>query len=261
MPPADRKRPNEASYNAVIASLTDALDAHAVLNPRPGRVDTFRRLNRTEYANSIRDLLGIEIDSAALLPKDQESHGFDNVVGDLSPSLVDRYISAAQKISRLAVGTPPNEPDSEIFRVKPDVTQEKHVDGLPLGTRGGMVIPYTFPLDGEYEISVRLMRDRNEHVEGLNEEHEMEVLLDRALVERFTISPDRGDRRDDDMIDSHLKTRLFVKGGPKEVGVTFIKNPYSVLEIKPQAVRSSLQLSPASAFVAGGISSDHYGPI
>ena len=124
-----------------------------------------------------------------LLPKDQESHGFDNVtVGDLSPSLVDRYISAAQKISRLAVGTPLKEPNSEIFRVKPDVTQEKHVDGLPLGTRGGMVIPFTFPLDGEYEISVRLMRDRNEHVEGLNEEHEMEVLLDRALVERFTIS-------------------------------------------------------------------------
>ncbi|MEC7905606.1 MAG: DUF1587 domain-containing protein, partial [Verrucomicrobiota bacterium] len=233
MPPADRKRPNEASYNAVIASLTDTLDAHAALNPRPGRVDTFRRLNRTEYANSIRDLLGIGIDSAALLPKDQESHGFDNVtVGDLSPSLVDRYISAAQKISRLAVGTPLKEPNSEIFRVKPDVTQEKHVDGLPLGTRGGMVIPYTFQLDGEYEISVRLMRDRNEHVEGLKEEHEMEVLLDRALVERFAISPDRGDRRDDDMIDSHLKTRLFVKGGPKEVGVTFIKNPYSVLEIK-----------------------------
>ncbi len=233
MPPADRKRPNEASYNAVIASLTDALDAHAAVNPRPGRVDTFRRLNRTEYANSIRDLLGIEIDAVALLPKDQESHGFDNVtVGDLSPSLVDRYISAAQKISRLAVGTPFKEPNSEIFRVRPDVTQEKHVDGLPLGTRGGMVIPFTFPLDGEYEISVRLMRDRNEHVEGLNEEHEMDVLLDRALVERFTISPDRGDRRDDDMIDSHLKTRLFVKGGPKEVGVTFIKNPYSVLEIK-----------------------------
>lgn len=233
MPPADRKRPNEASYDAVIASLTETLDAHASMNPRPGRVDTFRRLNRTEYANSIRDLLGVEIDAAALLPKDQESHGFDNVtVGDLSPSLVDRYISAAQKISRLAVGTPLKEPNSEIFRVKPDVTQEKHVAGLPLGTRGGTVIPYTFPQDGEYEISVRLMRDRNEHVEGLKEEHEMEVLLDRALVERFTIKPDRGDRRDDDMIDSHLKTRVFVEGGPKEVGVAFIKNPYSVLETK-----------------------------
>lgn len=233
MPPADRKRPNESTYEAVIASLTDALDAHAAENPRPGRVDTFRRLNRTEYANSIRDLLGVDVDAAALLPKDQESHGFDNVtVGDLSPSLVDRYISAAQKISRLAVGSPLKEPNSEIFRIRPDVTQEKHVAGLPLGTRGGTVIPFTFPQDGEYEISVRLMRDRNEHVEGLKEEHEMEVLLDRALVERFKVNPDRGGRRDDDMIDSHLKTRLFVEAGPKEVGVAFVKNPYSVLETK-----------------------------
>ncbi len=146
MPPPDRKRPSEATYDAVLASITETLDAHAALHPKPGRVETFRRLNRTEYQNAIRDLLAVNIDAKTLLPKDDESHGFDNVtVGALSPSLLDRYISAAQKISRLAVGTPNRSPRGDTFRIRPDVTQEKHVDGLPIGTRGGTVIDYTFP--------------------------------------------------------------------------------------------------------------------
>ena len=122
-----------------------------------------------------------------MLPNDESSRGFDNLtVADLSPTLLDRYINAAQKISRLAVGSPSRSPGGETFRIRPDLTQEEHVDGLPIGTRGGALIPYTFPEDGEYEIQVRLARDRNEHVEGLRERHELEVLLDR---ERRAFSP------------------------------------------------------------------------
>ncbi len=138
MPPQDEIRPDESTYEALAAHLETTIDRAAALSPRPGRTDTFRRLTRMEYRNAIRDLLGVEVDAASLLPKDEESHGFDNVtVGTLSPTLIDRYISAARKISRLAVGRPSNSPGGDTFRIPPDHTQEKHVDGLPLGTRGG----------------------------------------------------------------------------------------------------------------------------
>src|SRR6185369_17555348 len=122
-------------------------------------------------------------DSASLLPRDPASNRFDNVaVGDLSPTLMDRYVSAAQKISRLAVGSPGRSPGGDTIRIPADRTQEEQVPGLPIGTRGGALIPYTFPLTGEYEIVVRLSRDRNEEVEGLHELHELELLLDRERL-------------------------------------------------------------------------------
>jgi len=101
----------------------------------------------------------LDIDAAALLPKDEAGHGFDNVtVANLSPTLLNRYIAAAEKISRIAIGRPSRSPGGETIRVPPEVTQEEHIEGLPIGTRGGTVVHYTFPLDGEYEIQVRLMR-------------------------------------------------------------------------------------------------------
>ena len=107
MPPAGLPRPDEHTYKAILASLETSLDSAAAAKPNPGRTDTFRRLNRTEYQNAIRDLLALDVDVAALLPSDESSHGFDNVtVGDLSPTLLERYLSAARKISRLAVGSP-----------------------------------------------------------------------------------------------------------------------------------------------------------
>ena len=234
MPPPDRKRPSEETYEAVVSQLSETLDLAAKKHPNPGRVDTFRRMNRTEYQNAIRDLLELEIDATSLLPNDEESHGFDNItVGNLSPSLLDRYISAAQKISRLAVGTPLNQPQGHTIRIPAEVTQEKHVEGLPIGTRGGTLLPYTFPQDGEYEIEVSLARDRNEHVEGLNESHEMEILLDKAIVKRFTVAPSK-ERRDHSMLDKHLKVRSYITAGPHNLGVTFIKNPTSLLENKRQ---------------------------
>jgi hypothetical protein len=234
MPPVGKDRPTETTYNETLAGLTSSLDRVASNNPDPGRTETFRRLNRTEYQNAIRDLLALDIDAAALLPKDEVSHGFDNVeAANLSPTLLNRYITAAETISRLAVGAPRPAPGGDTFRIPPDVTQEEHAEGLPLGTRGGTLIPYTFPRDGEYEIQIRLARDRNEEVEGLREPHEVLVLVDRHPVKSFMVAPPGSDRNFE-KVDAHLKFRLRIDAGPHEVGVTFAKNPSSLLETKRQ---------------------------
>jgi mono/diheme cytochrome c family protein len=230
MPPAGRKRPDEETYASVLSQLETALDRAAAARPSPGRTDTIRRLTRTEYQNAIRDLLALDIDAAALLPADEASHGFDNVtVRELSPTLLDRYITAAQKISRLAVGGARKAPGGDTIRVKPDITQEDRVDGLPVGTRGGTLIRYTFPRDGEYDVQVRLARDRNELVEGLHAPHEMEVLLDRERVQMFTVKPPSGGKGHE-QVDAHLKSRLSVKAGPHDLGVTFLKEPADLQE-------------------------------
>ena len=229
MPPAGKPRPEEGMYADVVSSLEKQQDRLAAAHPNPGRTDTIRRLNRTEYQNAIRDLLAVDIDAAALLPPDESSHGFDNVtVGTLSPMLLDRYITAAQKISRLAVGGARRSPGGDTFRVRPDLTQEERVEGLPFGTRGGTLMHYTFPQEGEYEIQVRLARDRNEEVEGLKEAHELLLLLDREQVNSSIVKPPGS--KGHDQVDAHLKFRLPVKAGPHDLGVTFIKNPSSLLE-------------------------------
>jgi hypothetical protein len=233
MPPVGKDRPTGEAYDKVVMELASALDRTAAKHPNPGRTETFRRLSRTEYQNAIRDLLALDIDAASLLPKDDVSQGFDNVaVGNLSPTLLNRYISAAEKISRLAVGAPRRTPGGDTFRIPADVTQEDHVEGLPLGTRGGTLLDYTFSRDGEYEIQIRLTRDRNEHVEGLRESHDLEVLLDRERVKLFTVTPPRGN--DFEKVDAHLKVRVPVSAGPHHVGVTFLKNPSELLETRRQ---------------------------
>lgn len=242
MPPADMPRPTEEEYDAVLSSLEGTLDAAAAAHPDPGRTATFRRLTRTEYQNAIRDLLALDIDATALLPPDEAGHGFDNVtVGDLSPTLLDRYITAAQRISRLAVGGARRSPDGDTFRARPDVTQEGHVEGLPLGTRGGMLIPYTFPQHGEYEIQVRLSRDRNEEIEGLKEPHDLEILLDAERVASFTIQPPKKPT-DHQTADAHLKARMAVTGGPHDLGVTFPRNGSSLLETKRQPYQARFNM-------------------
>ena len=243
MPPATvRRRPDEVSYTASLASLETSLDRLAAEAPNPGRPDTFRRLNRTEYHNAIRDLLHLDVDVAALLPTDSSSYGFDNItVGDLSPTLLERYVSAAEKISRLAVGRSGHGPAGPTIRVPPDVTQEKHLEGLPLGTRGGAVVPYTFPENGHYQITIRLARDRNEHIEGLFEPHDIDVLLDGERVQTFTITPALvveehapNYQPSQDNLDAHLTVRLPVSAGPHTLGVTFPKKPSLVIETARQ---------------------------
>jgi len=234
MPPPELPRPDEQSLEAVNSWLTGELDHAAAASPNPGRTETFRRLTRTEYQNAIRDLLAVEVDAASLLPLDESSHGFDNItVTDLSPSQVRRYLSAAQAVSRVAVGGIERTPASCMFRVRPDVTQDRHLAGLPLGTRGGILIPYNFPQDGMYEIRVWLMRDRNEQIEGLKEPHELEVLVDRERAASFTVAPaERGES--DKSVDAKLETRLDVSAGPHQVGVTFQQESTSLLETRRQ---------------------------
>ncbi|MCY4027405.1 MAG: DUF1595 domain-containing protein, partial [Acidobacteria bacterium] len=233
MPPVGGRRPDETAYRTALASLESELDELASARPKPGRTDTFRRLNRTEYHNAVRDLLALEVDVADLLPGDASSFGFDNItVGDLSPTLLERYVSAAEKISQLAVGRAGLAPGGTTVRVRPDLTQEKHLEGLPIGTRGGALVPHTFPVDGVYEVAVRLARDRNEHVEGLSRPQDVELLLDRERLALFTVEP--APYREDqalnyqpshDNLDAHLKLRTAVTAGPHLVGVTFPKSP------------------------------------
>ncbi len=246
MPPADADRPTEPEYDNALSFIEQSLDAIAIKHPQPGRTSTFRRLTRTEYQNAIRDLLAVHIDVQAMLPADEVSKGFDNItVGELSPTLLNRYISAAQAISRTAIARPPKTPDGKTFRIAPDVTQEEHVAGLPLGTRGGLLVPYTFPADGEYEIRIRLSRDRNEEVEGLAEPHQVEVLLDSAHIKSFAVRPPRGRGKKADSeydterpthanVDQHLVVRFPVTAGRHEIGVTFVKNRSSLLETARQ---------------------------
>src|SRR5215217_8427129 len=132
MPPAEKKRPDEGTYEAVLSKLETSLDGAYQEHPSPGRTETLRRLNRTEYQNAIRDLLALDVDAASLLPADESGHGFDNVnVGDLSPTLLNRYISAAQKISRLAVGTTQSSLLNDTILLPADLTQEDELPGLP----------------------------------------------------------------------------------------------------------------------------------
>jgi len=242
MPPVEAAQPDERTHEAISSWLEATLDRAADSHPDPGRPETFRRLTATEYQNAIHDLLALQIDRAALLPRDPPSNKFDNVtVGDLSPTLMDRYLSAAQKISRLAVGSPGRSPGGDTIRLPADRTQEEHVDGLPIGTRGGALIPYTFPSTGEYEITVRLSRDRNEEVEGLHEPHELELLLDRARVGQFTIRPPKAGEGHA-QVDQHLKQRVMVTAGPHQLGVTFLKNPSSLLVTKRQPYEAHFNL-------------------
>jgi mono/diheme cytochrome c family protein len=242
MPPLGARRPDEAVHAAALTSLESALDGLSATVPNPGRTDTFRRLNRTEYRNAIRDLLALDVDVAALLPSDSASFGFDNVtVGNLSPTLLESYVSAAEKISQLAVGRPGLSVGGTTVRTKPDITQEGHLDGLPLGTRGGALVSHTFPMDGEYEITIRLARDRNEHIEGLLEPHDVELLLDGEQQRVFAIAPislaqgvSAADAPSHETLDSHMKVRLQVGAGPHTLGVTFPKKPSLILETARQ---------------------------
>jgi Protein of unknown function (DUF1592)/Protein of unknown function (DUF1588)/Protein of unknown function (DUF1585)/Protein of unknown function (DUF1595)/Protein of unknown function (DUF1587)/Cytochrome C oxidase, cbb3-type, subunit III len=238
MPPPGAPQPSEADRRAILTSLETSLDASSAAKPNPGRTETLRRLNRTEYQNAIRDLLALDIDAGSLLPADESGHGFDNViVGDLSATLLDRYISAAQKISRLAVGSTQTALQSDTISLPADLTQEDHLPGLPIGTRGGMSRSYTFPQDGEYEIQILLMRDLAGVISGLREDrrHEMLVLLDREPVQTFTIT--KADAAAT-LNEKPLKGRFTVKAGPHNLAVTFVKEGSSLIDTPRQPTES-----------------------
>ena len=234
MPPVGLPRPDERTYETLIAHLETALDRESAAKINPGRTDTFRRLNRTEYQNAIRDLLALDIDMSSLLPADEVSRGFDNItVGELSPTLLERYLGAAKKVSRLALGRPVGSPGGDSMILPPDLTQEEHFEGLPIGTRGGAVLKYTFPNDGKYDIQIRLARDRNEHVEGIYGTHQVELLLDGRRAQLFTVKPP-GPGQDHSVVDRHLVVRVPVAAGPHSLAVTFPKKGSALLETERQ---------------------------
>jgi mono/diheme cytochrome c family protein len=189
MPPAGAPRPDKAAHDAFAGWLESELDKNAVARPNPGRTEPFHRLNRAEYRNAVRDLLDLDVDVASLLPADDVSYGFDNIAGVLkmSPTLMERYLVAAQKVSRLAIGTPLPAPNIDYFRITDDLSQDEQLPGLPFGTRGGTLIRYTFPMDGVYEFRPRLTRDLNESVPLYTEEQQLEISIDGERVGTFTL--------------------------------------------------------------------------
>jgi len=231
MPPQGApRRPDPAAADNFVSFLEASIDRAAMAKPNPGRA-TVHRLNRTEYGNAIRDLLALDIDPTPLLPADDESYGFDNIADVLktSPSLLQRYMSASWNISRLAIGNPSITADTSTYRAKPDLSQDGHIEGLPLGTRGGMIVRHNFQLDGEYDIKVRLWRATAEIIKGLEEPHQLEISVDgvRAKLVTFGGPADRdlsyenpGKSAED--VDRRLTVRVPVKAGPRTVVATFL---------------------------------------
>ena len=242
MPPAGRPRPDGAARTTFVSWLEAALDRAAAVNPNPGR-PTIHRLNRTEYVNVVRDLLGLEIEGRDLLPGDNaDVHGFDNNASILSvsPVLMERYLSAARTISRLAVGRATT-PTFYQHRVHKWMVQEDRMnEDLPFGSRGGTVVPYFFPADGDYQITVELQRTGNQHIKGLGAEHLLDVRLDGALLDRFTVGGENWVRQAppesysgninvglewedySHTMDQGLSVRTPVKAGRRMVGVSFV---------------------------------------
>jgi mono/diheme cytochrome c family protein len=189
MPPAGAPRPDRNARAAFLGWLEGELDRAAATRPNPGRTEPFHRLNRAEYRNAVRDLLALDLDVSSMLPADDASYGFDNIAGVLkmSPTLMEQYLAAAQRVSRLAVGTPVAAPSIEYFRITDDLAQDVHLAGLPFGTRGGTQIDYVFPADAEYEIRVRIARDLNESVPAYTEDQHVEIDIDGTRVGGFTL--------------------------------------------------------------------------
>ena len=188
MPPPGMPRPDKPALDGFASFFETSIDRAAAAKPNPGHV-VMHRLNRAEYENVIRDLLALDIDSTALLPPDDESSGFDNIADVLkvSPSLMERYLSASWTISRMAVGNTGITPATSTYRVRPDLSQDQHIDGLPLGTRGGMVVTHTFPLDGEYVIKVRLWRNTFDLMRGMEDAHQIEIAMDGQRLQMVTV--------------------------------------------------------------------------
>jgi hypothetical protein len=229
MPPQGMPRPDQAATESFIASLETSLDQDAALHPNPGRA-SLHRLNRTEYGNVIRDLLDLDVDVSTLLPADDEANGFDNIADVLkvSPSLLEQYLAASRQISRLAVGDMKITPVSQVYQLPPDLPQDDHIEGLPLGTRGGILIHHNFPLDAQYEFSVGLLRNIVGYITGLEFAHQIEITVDGRRVFLAPVGGEEDNKMMDtnlgvagDTLDARLKTRVPVTAGPHTIAVTF----------------------------------------
>jgi mono/diheme cytochrome c family protein len=231
MPPPGATRPDEAARSSLVSWLTTELDRAAAANPNPGR-PLLPRLNRTQYANVIRDLLALEVDPAVLLPPDDAAYGFDNI-GDVlgvSPVLLERYMDAAGRVSALAVGDPDIAPGSDTFRIRQDASQDIHLDGMPIGTVGGILAKVTLPLDGEYVFTVRMFRTNLGVTRGLEYEHQIEYAVDGQRVHVFGMGGDADFKANlvnmtklGDEIDERGHIRIPLKAGPHTITAAFVE--------------------------------------
>jgi mono/diheme cytochrome c family protein len=247
MPPPGSPRPDRAATGSIVSWLETSLDAAAASHPNPGRSLPLHRLNRAEYANAVRDLLALEMDARSLLPVDDSNHGFDNMatVLTVSPLLLERYMSAARTVSRLAVGDPTLSPAaaSRTYTVSKTLFQDDRMsEDLPFGSRGGLAIRHYFPLDGEYRIKIRLLRNYVDYVRGLRDPQQLEVRLDGVRVKTFAIGGERpgapapvsyggnisGSPEWETYAisaDKGLELRFRASAGPRVVGVSFVRRP------------------------------------
>ena len=249
MPPPGRPRPDPATYRAVASALEHDIDRAWLAKPNPGRINAVHRLNRTEYNNAIRDLFALDVDVKPLLPGDETADGsFDNMADALSISTahLERYMSVARQVTRLATGLPPTRPTVETFEIPLHVMQdERQSEDLPFGSRGGMAIRRDFPSDGEYAIKVRLQRQYQDYIKGMGWPQQLDVRLDHKLLKRFTVGGEAKGRPaassyagdgepgfagDDSWEkymqiggDAELEVRVPVAAGPHVVGVAFVR--------------------------------------
>jgi len=231
MPPAGMPRPDRVAMDAFVASLEQSLDQAYFAKVNPGRVG-LHRLNRAEYGNAVRDLLGMETDVSSLLPADDANFGFDNIADSLSvsPMLMERYVTAAWKISSLAVGDPKIPPTTYTFRNRPDLSQDRHIEGLPLGTRGGILVKHNFPLNAEYRFKVRFWGNTVNTVRGLELPSQVEVTLDGARVKLVTMGGEEdanfgntNPTASAEQLSKRVELQIPVTAGPHHVGFAFVQ--------------------------------------
>ena len=251
MPPGDVARPNPAEYDLVASWLETELDrAAAEAEPNPGTTNPVHRLNRLEYNNAINDLFALEVDVQSLLPGDETADGsFDNFADVLSITTthMERYMSVARQVTRLATGLPPVAPGVETFEIPLHVVQDqRQSEDLPFASRGGIAVRYDFPVDGEYLLKIRLRRQYQDYLMSMGWQQQLDLRLDGALVERFTVGGGALDSRPAAASyagsgepgsfgapawevymqtggDAHLEARVTVEAGPAVVGVSFIR--------------------------------------
>jgi mono/diheme cytochrome c family protein len=263
MPPAGLPRPDRATFDGFASWLETSLDRAAANNPNPGRIP-LHRLSRTEYGNAVRDLLALDIGNGSfLIADDVDQHGFDNIadVLSVSPLLMEQYMSAARKISRLAIGDPAILPVFETYNVPITLTQDERMgEDLPFGSRGGIAIHHHFPLDGQYDIKIRLQRTIYGYIRGLGRPHQLEVRVNGKLIKAFAVGGDApsgpgspatysgnimGDPKWDLYMheaDKGLEFRFPAKAGTATVTVSFIKDLPESEDI-PQPTETGFGLS------------------
>ncbi len=249
MPPSGNPRPDVGTYRAVATWLENEIDRAWIAKPNPGRIGAVHRLNRTEYNNAVRDLLAVDVDVKSLLPGDETADGsFDNFADSLSISTahLERYLSVARQVTRLAAGLPPTNPKVDRFEIPLHVVQDdRQSEDLPLGSRGGIAVNYTFPVNGEYLIRVRLQRQYQDYIKGMGWPQQLDVRLDGRLVKRFTVGGTAKGRPaaasyagdgepffagDDEWEkymqiggDAGLEIRVPVESGPHMVSASFVR--------------------------------------